>query len=70
MAANVIIDGKIRRSNLKKTGRDESWLLTQIHDQGAKNVKDVLLAVCDVDGKVTVFCKERKNRKKDSNCLE
>jgi uncharacterized membrane protein YcaP (DUF421 family) len=58
MVANVIIDGKIMQDNLKHTGNDEKWLHSQIKAQGADSVRDVLLATCDMDNKVTVFLKK------------
>lgn len=67
MVANVILDGRIMSENLKNTGNDEKWLISQIKGQGAKRVEDVLLATCDATNKVTVFMKE--NKKKDPDIL-
>lgn len=58
LVANVILDGEIRYENLKHTGKDEKWLLGQIRAQGADSEKDVLLATCDINNKVTVFLKD------------
>jgi uncharacterized membrane protein YcaP (DUF421 family) len=65
MVANVILDGNIMEENLKHTGRDEKWLHSQIKAQGAHNIKDVLLATCDTDGKVTVFLKTPRSKTPD-----
>ena len=67
MVANVILDGRVMSENLKNTGNDEKWLISQIKGQGAKRVEDVLLATCDATNKVTVFMKE--NKKKDPDIL-
>ena len=67
MVANVILDGRIMSENLKHTGNDEKWLISQIKGHGAKRVEDVLLATCDATNKVTVFMKE--NKKKDPDIL-
>lgn len=67
MVANMILDGRIMSENLKHTGNDEKWLISQIKGQGAKRVEDVLLATCDATNKVTVFMKE--NKKKDPDIL-
>jgi uncharacterized membrane protein YcaP (DUF421 family) len=63
--ANVILDGKIMEDNLKHTGHDITWLKNQIKGQGAGAVEDVLLAVCDMDGQVTVYLKSNKKMPKD-----
>lgn len=55
MVANVILDGKVMRENLKHTGNDEKWLQNQIKGQGAKRIEDVLLATCDLSNQVTVY---------------
>jgi uncharacterized membrane protein YcaP (DUF421 family) len=57
MVANVIVDGKVMRDNLKHTGNDEKWLHNQLKAQGADEIKDVLLATCDMNNKVTVYLK-------------
>lgn len=67
LVANVILDGKIMTKNLKHTGKDEKWLISQIKGQGAKSVEEVLLATCDTSNKVTVFMKE--NKKQDADIL-
>lgn len=55
MVANVIIDGKIMRDNLRHTGKDEKWLLAHMKGQGATRVEEMLLACCSMDGQLTVF---------------
>lgn len=68
LVANVILDGKIMEENLKHTGNDEKWLLSQIHGQGAKKIEDVLLAICDSSNKLTVFLKNSRKDVKDIFC--
>lgn len=65
MVANVIIDGKIMRDNLRHTGKDEKWLLTHMKGQGVEHAEDVLLATCSMDGQLTVFLKENKKEAAD-----
>jgi uncharacterized membrane protein YcaP (DUF421 family) len=65
MVANVILDGKIMKENLKHTGKDEKWLLHQIKSQGAAGVEEVLLATCDLSDQVTVFLKTNQGKKKN-----
>jgi uncharacterized membrane protein YcaP (DUF421 family) len=65
MVANVILDGKLMKENLRHTGNDEKWLLNQIRGQGANQIEDVLLATCDSSNQVTVFLKEAKKKTQD-----
>lgn len=65
MVANVILDGKVMKENLRHTGNDEKWLKSQIKGQGADHVSDVLLATCDTNNQVTVFLKENRRETKD-----
>ena len=64
-AANVIIDGKIRYDNLKHTGNDEKWLVSQLKKYGADSPSQVLLATCTYDNTLTVFLKDSKNKPVD-----
>lgn len=57
MLATVIIDGVIMKENLKHTGNDEKWLLSQLKGQGIKDVSEVLCAFCDIHNKLTVYKK-------------
>ena len=66
MVANVILDGKVMKENLKQMGKDEKWLHSQITARGAKQVSDVLLATCDRSDKVTVFLKDNKKVPKNA----
>ena len=63
--ANVILDGRVLSENLRHTGNDEKWLHNQIKAQGAKQIKDILLATCDSSNKLTVFLRENKKKQKD-----
>ena len=65
MVANVIVDGKVMKENLRHTGNDEKWLNSQIKGQGAKQIEDILLATCDSNNQLTVFMKENKKKAKD-----
>ncbi len=65
IVANVVIDGNIMHKNLKHTGNDEKWLNNQLNSHGVKDVKDVLLATCDIHNKVTVYAKLPEAKPKD-----
>ena len=55
LTGNVIIDGKIMKQNLKKFGKEESWLKKQLQDKGISNMKEIFLATLDETGKLTLF---------------
>ena len=57
MLSTVIIDGKIMKENLKHTGNDEKWLLSQLKSQGIKDVSEVFFALCDIHNKLVVYKK-------------
>lgn len=56
LEANVVIDGKVMERNLRAMGRSKDWLASELRKQHA-DVKDVLLATLDTDGKLTLFGK-------------
>lgn len=58
LLANVIIDGKILTENLKATGKDEKWLEKQLSNQGASDIKEVILANYDMNSdKLNIYIK-------------
>lgn len=65
MVANVIIDGKVMKKNLKGTGNDEIWLKNQMKGQGVKQIEEVLLATCDRNNKLTIYHKDAKKEAKE-----
>ena len=52
---NLILDGKILRDNLKYSGKDDIWLKKQLAAEGIHSEKEVFLASCDIDDKLTVY---------------
>lgn len=61
LAVNVIMDGKLLRTNLLKTGNDEIWLQKQLNSQGFNDINDIFLATCDSDNNLSVFKKYNIN---------
>ncbi|WP_367926005.1 DUF421 domain-containing protein [uncultured Ruthenibacterium sp.] len=53
---NIIIDGILINENLKYTGNDKTWLEKALNAQHIKQ-KDVFLATCDSQNKLTVYKK-------------
>ena len=64
MVANVILDGKVMKENLRHTGNDDKWLKNQIKGQGASRFEDILLATCDSSNKLTVYLKNNQKESK------
>ncbi len=52
---NVISDGNIIISNLKKLGFDENWLNCELKTKGIKSVSDILLATLNENGKLNII---------------
>ena len=64
--ANVIIDGKIFYDNLKSTGKNESWLMNQLQEQGIKDIKEVILATFDYSrNSVNIYLKFHRKMTRD-----
>ncbi|MEE0699980.1 MAG: DUF421 domain-containing protein [Bacilli bacterium] len=57
LCANVIIDGKIMKENLKNINKDEDWLRKQLKVKGYDTVEDIILATVDINEKLTIFNK-------------
>lgn len=51
----LIMDGHILKSNLKRMGFDIKWLENELKIQGYKTEKNIALAVCDSKNNLTVF---------------
>ncbi|MBE5941769.1 MAG: DUF421 domain-containing protein [Lachnospiraceae bacterium] len=50
MFANVIVDGRILKYNLKHIGYDKEWLDKQLSIHNIKDINDVFLAICNRQG--------------------
>lgn len=55
--AVLVLDGHIMEDNLRHSGKEKKWLAARLHAQGYADAKQVLLATCDSDDKLTVFGK-------------
>ncbi len=67
LVSNVIIDGKIMKSNLENSGKEKDWLLKELKIKG-KKLEDILLATLDNNYKLIIY--ERNNNLKIKNVLE
>ena len=55
ISTELIMDGRIMEDNLKRMGLDLKWLDKQLHAQGYHSVREIFLAVCDKDLKLSLF---------------
>ncbi len=65
LCANVIIDGKLMKRNLKNANKDEEWLKKQLKIKGYKEYENILLATLDINEMVTVYDKKSIKDVKD-----
>lgn len=63
---NVIIDGKILQDNLKITGKNPSWVQSQLKQNGITDIKEVMLATYDcTKEKLNVYTKFHRKMLRD-----
>lgn len=61
-AIMLIYDGKIIEQNLKKFGITEDELKASVREHGVEHIRDVDLAVFEVDGNISVLSDNYKHR--------
>lgn len=57
---DVISDGKVVKSNLKKLNLNEEWLNQQLQQRSITNIKDVIFAQIQTDGRLDTYLKNEK----------
>lgn len=62
LCANVIIDGKLMRQNMKQVNIDEQWLTNELQKSSISSISDILLAYCDANGTLHI---DKKNADPD-----
>lgn len=65
LTAVLVLDGHIMERNLHHSGKDKKWLTAQLSALGFPDAKDVLLATCDLNNKLTVFAKNEGKHSED-----
>ena len=65
MTAALALDGHIMEKNLRHSGKDKKWLTAHLSNLGYPDTKEVLLATCDLNNKLTVFAKNRGEHASD-----
>lgn len=68
LCANIIIDGKVMRKNLKIVGKDESWLERELKVKGYKELDNILLATLDNNEKLAIY--EKNETVESLNVIE
>ncbi len=64
--ANIIIDGKIMKGNLKFFGKDEEWLKNKLKQKKASDIREVIPATYDpAKDDINVYFKYHKKYKVD-----
>lgn len=64
LSANIIVDGKVMKDNLKMVNLDSEWLQRELEKRNIPSSKDVLLASLDTKGKLFIDLKDRDNERK------
>ena len=57
LCANLIIDGNIMHENLKKIGKDKTWLLARLKTEKIDDYRKILLLSCDINKKFSIYFK-------------
>jgi len=66
LLANIIIDGKLLKDNLRYTGKNETWVEKQLSGHKIKSIKDVFLATYDSENdKLEIYVKLNERMDKD-----
>ena len=58
----LIYEGKVNEGNLKKAMISMAELETAVREHGVENIKEVNLAILEVDGNISILSQEFKNR--------
>lgn len=65
--ANVIVDGKILKEQLRSVNRDKDWLMNEITKRNIASVDEIVLASVDSQGNLYIDLKEDKPETSDDN---
>ena len=65
LVANVIMDGKIMKENLKNIGKDEGWLMETLETHHYPELEKIFLATCNRTGELSVYQKIEEEKQTD-----
>ncbi len=63
---NLIMDGKILKTNLKTINKDDKWIMQQLKIHNISDITDVFLATCDQKNNFFVYPKINASYNKDT----
>lgn len=66
LLATVVLDGKILEQNLKRIGKNSTWLIRELKAHGVSNYKNVFVANCDAQGTLHIYMKTKNIMPKDA----
>ncbi|MDD6223573.1 MAG: DUF421 domain-containing protein [bacterium] len=55
LCANLLIDGKLMKNNIKNIGKDVEWVTARLKNMGYEDISKLLLVVCDNKEQFTVY---------------
>lgn len=64
LPCTVILDGKLNRCELERSGKTEEQILNELKKRGTDKISDVFIASLDAEGKMFMQLKERAGKRK------
>lgn len=64
LPCTVILDGKLNKCELARSGKTEEQIMKELKKRGAKKISDVFIASVDAEGEMFMQLKERAGKKK------
>lgn len=58
----LVLDGKVKDRNLRKMEISTDELIEAIHEHGVKSIRDVNIAILEVDGNISIMSDDFKKR--------
>lgn len=65
LLANVIMEGKIMKENLRNIGKDEGWLMATLQAHHYPRLEKIFLATCNRTGELVVYQKIEEEKQTD-----
>ncbi|MEG1066616.1 MAG: DUF421 domain-containing protein, partial [Erysipelotrichaceae bacterium] len=65
LQANIIIDGNIMKEALEAIHKDNIWLTKYLKEHHINDIKDILLATSDINGKLNIYLKNTQIKNED-----
>ena len=65
LCANVVIDGKIMKNNLKNIGKDVKWFNKELKKRNIESLEDIILITVDDNYNMVIY-----NKNEDDDLVE